>query len=201
MSVASRTGGSSKSGPTVITPKLYKQRFRDAMEEYLFLVPTPWLSRSAIRNPWSGNAAAGGASGGATTTGAVGQVGAGSTLSAISVAGTVPTHGSTLTAGGGGGASGTASKEGGALSNGGGGVTGTGGNAGNTRGGGGNTGGGDGSGGKPETYVGANLEPIVLLSGEGLEEQQRQLQHQHAPSVATTTLDSVSSAPTAAARV
>ncbi|KAJ8294581.1 1-phosphatidylinositol 3-phosphate 5-kinase fab1 [Rhodotorula toruloides] len=43
-------GGASKAGgPTVITPKQYKMRFREAIDGYLLLSPTPWLDLAALR--------------------------------------------------------------------------------------------------------------------------------------------------------
>ncbi|GEM08377.1 1-phosphatidylinositol-3-phosphate 5-kinase [Rhodotorula toruloides] len=43
-------GGASKAGgPTVITPKQYKMRFREAIDGYLLLSPTPWLDMAALR--------------------------------------------------------------------------------------------------------------------------------------------------------
>ncbi|GAA5889767.1 hypothetical protein JCM5296_002336 [Sporobolomyces johnsonii] len=42
-------GGASKSGgPTIITPKQYKMRFREAIDGYLLLSPTPWLSSTSL---------------------------------------------------------------------------------------------------------------------------------------------------------
>ncbi|QLQ78428.1 hypothetical protein HG537_0A06750 [Torulaspora globosa] len=35
-------GGSSSKKPTVVTPKQYKNRFREAMERYILMVPDPW---------------------------------------------------------------------------------------------------------------------------------------------------------------
>ncbi|KAK4055651.1 Mitochondrial distribution and morphology protein 12 [Microbotryomycetes sp. JL201] len=44
------TGGSSKAGgPTIITPKQYKQRFREAMEGYFLLSPDAWISESSLQ--------------------------------------------------------------------------------------------------------------------------------------------------------
>lgn len=44
-----RAGGTSKAGgPTVITPKQYKMRFREAIDGYLLLSPTPWLDMAAL---------------------------------------------------------------------------------------------------------------------------------------------------------
>ncbi|TKA50760.1 hypothetical protein B0A53_06025 [Rhodotorula sp. CCFEE 5036] len=43
-------GGTYKSGgPTVITPKQYKARFREAIDGYLLLSPTPWLNFDKMR--------------------------------------------------------------------------------------------------------------------------------------------------------
>ncbi|KAM0788818.1 hypothetical protein ACM66B_002904 [Microbotryomycetes sp. NB124-2] len=43
-------GGSSKAGgPTIITPKQYKQRFREAMEGYFLLSPDAWISESSLQ--------------------------------------------------------------------------------------------------------------------------------------------------------
>ncbi|GAA5866486.1 hypothetical protein JCM3774_004699 [Rhodotorula dairenensis] len=43
-------GGTYKSGgPTVITPKQYKARFREAIDGYLLLSPTPWLNFEKMR--------------------------------------------------------------------------------------------------------------------------------------------------------
>ncbi|GAA5986475.1 hypothetical protein JCM10908_003767 [Rhodotorula pacifica] len=43
-------GGTYKSGgPTVITPKQYKARFREAIDGYLLLSPTPWLNWEKLR--------------------------------------------------------------------------------------------------------------------------------------------------------
>ncbi|GAA6063971.1 hypothetical protein JCM10212_004781 [Sporobolomyces blumeae] len=43
-------GGASKSGgPTIITPKQYKMRFREAIDGYLQLSPTPWLSEASFK--------------------------------------------------------------------------------------------------------------------------------------------------------
>ncbi|GAA5894437.1 hypothetical protein JCM8208_006239 [Rhodotorula glutinis] len=42
-------GGASKTGgPTVITPKQYKLRFREAIDGYLLLAPTPWLDLKSL---------------------------------------------------------------------------------------------------------------------------------------------------------
>ncbi|GJN89682.1 hypothetical protein Rhopal_002669-T1 [Rhodotorula paludigena] len=42
-------GGTSKAGgPTVITPKQYRQRFREAIDGYLLLCPTPWLDPKSL---------------------------------------------------------------------------------------------------------------------------------------------------------
>ncbi|GAA5844076.1 hypothetical protein JCM9279_003724 [Rhodotorula babjevae] len=42
-------GGASKAGgPTVITPKQYKLRFREAIDGYLLLAPTPWLDLKSL---------------------------------------------------------------------------------------------------------------------------------------------------------
>ncbi|GAA6054124.1 hypothetical protein JCM3770_003207 [Rhodotorula araucariae] len=42
-------GGTSKAGgPTVITPKQYKLRFREAIDGYLLLAPTPWLNPKSL---------------------------------------------------------------------------------------------------------------------------------------------------------
>ncbi|GAA5823507.1 hypothetical protein JCM11251_000661 [Rhodosporidiobolus azoricus] len=42
-------GGAAKSGgPTVITPKQYKMRFREAIDGYLLLTPTPWLNPRSL---------------------------------------------------------------------------------------------------------------------------------------------------------
>ncbi|KAK4057967.1 Mitochondrial distribution and morphology protein 12 [Microbotryomycetes sp. JL221] len=43
-------GGSSKAGgPTIITPKQYKQRFREAMEGYFLLSPDAWIAESSLK--------------------------------------------------------------------------------------------------------------------------------------------------------
>ncbi|KAK4700951.1 hypothetical protein P7C70_g5290, partial [Phenoliferia sp. Uapishka_3] len=42
-------GKSSKpGGPTIVTPKQYKNRFRDAMDAYFLLAPDPWLSPTSL---------------------------------------------------------------------------------------------------------------------------------------------------------
>ncbi|KAL8278325.1 hypothetical protein RQP46_009217 [Phenoliferia psychrophenolica] len=42
-------GKSSKpGGPTIVTPKQYKNRFRDAMDAYFLLAPDPWLCKSSL---------------------------------------------------------------------------------------------------------------------------------------------------------
>ncbi|GAA5897193.1 hypothetical protein JCM6882_001813 [Rhodosporidiobolus microsporus] len=52
-------GGASKAGgPTVITPKQYKMRFREAIDGYLLLSPTPWLNPRSLL-PASGGDCAG----------------------------------------------------------------------------------------------------------------------------------------------
>lgn len=40
-------GGNSLKKPTVITPKQYKSRFREAMERYILMVPDPWYQINA----------------------------------------------------------------------------------------------------------------------------------------------------------
>ncbi|GAA6009969.1 hypothetical protein JCM11491_005808 [Sporobolomyces phaffii] len=43
-------GGASKAGgPTIITPKQYKMRFREAIDGYLQLSPSPWLSAESLK--------------------------------------------------------------------------------------------------------------------------------------------------------
>lgn len=39
-------GGSSSKKPTVVTPKQYKNRFREAMERYILMVPDPWYQEN-----------------------------------------------------------------------------------------------------------------------------------------------------------
>ncbi|GAV55406.1 hypothetical protein ZYGR_0AV00370 [Zygosaccharomyces rouxii] len=39
-------GGNSIKKPTVVTPKQYKSRFREAMERYILMVPDPWYQES-----------------------------------------------------------------------------------------------------------------------------------------------------------
>ncbi|KAI5477182.1 1-phosphatidylinositol-3-phosphate 5-kinase [Pseudohyphozyma bogoriensis] len=42
-------GGSSKpGGPTIVTPKSYKNRFRAAMNDYFLLAPDPWLHQTSL---------------------------------------------------------------------------------------------------------------------------------------------------------
>ncbi|GAA5855583.1 hypothetical protein JCM8547_001605 [Rhodosporidiobolus lusitaniae] len=51
-------GGASKSGgPTVITPKQYKMRFREAIDGYLLLSPTPWLNPRSLLPAFAGDGA------------------------------------------------------------------------------------------------------------------------------------------------
>lgn len=40
-------GGSSTKKPTVITPKQYKTRFREAMDRYILMVPDPWYQENS----------------------------------------------------------------------------------------------------------------------------------------------------------
>lgn len=40
-------GGNSIKKPTVVTPKQYKNRFREAMERYILMVPDPWYQENA----------------------------------------------------------------------------------------------------------------------------------------------------------
>lgn len=39
-------GGSSTKTPTVVTPRQYKNRFREAMEHYILMVPDPWYQEN-----------------------------------------------------------------------------------------------------------------------------------------------------------
>ncbi|GAA5927806.1 uncharacterized protein JCM15063_005999 [Sporobolomyces koalae] len=51
-------GGASKAGgPTIITPRQYKMRFREAIDGYLQLSPSPWLSTEMLKSllPSTGN--------------------------------------------------------------------------------------------------------------------------------------------------
>ncbi|GAA5975197.1 hypothetical protein JCM5350_000179 [Sporobolomyces pararoseus] len=48
-------GGASKAGgPTIITPKQYKMRFREAIDGYLQLSPSPWLSAESLKTLTAG---------------------------------------------------------------------------------------------------------------------------------------------------
>ncbi|KAM0753043.1 hypothetical protein T439DRAFT_188476 [Meredithblackwellia eburnea MCA 4105] len=42
------TASSKPGGPTIVTPKQYKTRFRDAMEAYFLLAPDPWLHKTSL---------------------------------------------------------------------------------------------------------------------------------------------------------
>lgn len=44
-------GGGGKGEPTIITPRQYKNRFREAMERYFLLVPDVWVSADSIVPP------------------------------------------------------------------------------------------------------------------------------------------------------
>jgi hypothetical protein len=41
--------GTSRVAPTVVTPKLYKNRLRNASEEYFLLAPDKWTIESTIK--------------------------------------------------------------------------------------------------------------------------------------------------------
>lgn len=46
--------GTSRLAPTVVTPKLYKNRLRNASEEYFLLAPDKWTSSDALLKPKDG---------------------------------------------------------------------------------------------------------------------------------------------------